>query len=77
MEIILELENSDLIIEFEPSFFDENFSDREDLRWNLHHGNHSEFMGDVFSSSSASKSICQCLQTELRLCGGYNEEKLR
>jgi len=77
MEIYLELENSDLIIEFESSFFDQNFSDQTEVCWNLHHGNYTPIMGDVFPSTYASESICQCLQTQLRLCSGYNEAKLR
>ena len=77
MEFTFEFENSDFVVEFESSFFNENFSDREDLRWNLHHGNYTPIVGDVFSRTYGSESICQCVPQELRLCSGYNAEKLR
>ena len=77
MEIRLELENSDLIVEFDCDFLCENFSDREDLRWNLHHGNHTPVVANVFGSTHGSESAGQCVPQELRLCSGYDEVKLR
>ncbi len=76
MEFILEIENSDFVIEFDASFLCENFSDRENLRWNLHHGNHTPIMANVFCSTPASESRSNSLLPPVRLCGGYNEEKL-
>ena len=77
MEFTFELEDSDLIIEFESSFFDQNFSDQTELRWNLHHGNYTPTLGTLFPSTHGGESICECVPQELRLCSGYNAEKLR
>ena len=72
MEIRLELENSDLIVEFDCDFLCENFSDREDLRWNLHNGNYTPIVADVFNSTSASESRPYDLLPTLRLCCGHD-----
>ena len=78
MEIRFELEDrDDIVVEFDCDFLCENFSDREDLRWNLHNGNYTPIVANVFCGSSASESIGQCVPQELRLCSGYDEVKLR
>jgi hypothetical protein len=76
MEFTFELENSDLVFEFEPSFFSENFSDRTAVQWKFHNGNHTQLMANVFCSPPASESRPYDLLSTMRLCGGYNEEKL-
>ena len=76
MEFILEIENSDFVIEFDASFLCENFSDRTEVQWKLHHGNHTPIMANVFCSPSASEGRPNSLLPPVRLCSGYNEEKL-
>jgi len=49
MEFILELEDSDLIIDFEPDFLCENFSDRTALRWEFRNKNYTGTMANVFN----------------------------
>ena len=48
MEIILELENSDLVIEFNSDILYENYSDRTEVQWRFHHGTSSGVLANVF-----------------------------
>ena len=49
MEITLELENSDLVIDFEPDFLCGNVSDKTQVRWKLQNGGNSYSLADVFN----------------------------
>ena len=69
MEIVLELENSDLIIEFTPDVFDQNFSDRTEVRWDFQHGTHSAIMASLLVELPEIRDTSPYLYTTLRLCG--------
>jgi len=68
MEIILELENSDLVIEFEPNFVRENFSDRTGVLWKFHNGTHSGVLADMFDCLQEDTDTRTNLLPTLRLC---------
>ena len=69
MEIVFESENSDLVIEFEPNFVCENFSDRTEVLWKFQNGTYSTILADVFCSTPKSEGESGCLLPTLRLCG--------
>ena len=52
MEITLELEDSDLVIDFEPDFLCGNVSDQTQVRWKLQNGGNSYSVADVFDGVS-------------------------
>ena len=49
MEITLELENSDLVIDFEPEFLCGNVSDQTKVQWQFHDRRNSYPLADVFN----------------------------
>ena len=69
MEFILELEDSDLVIEFIPDVFEQNFSDRTEVRWNFQYGNHSSIMASLLVELPETRDTSPYLHTTLRLCG--------
>lgn len=76
MEIRFELEDSDIVVEFDCDFLCENFSDREDLRWNLHNGNYTPIVANVFCGSSTSEGRTNSLLPTVRLRSGYDATEL-
>jgi hypothetical protein len=77
MEIRFELEDrDDIVVEFDCDFLCENFSDREDLRWNLHNGNYTPIVANVFCGSSASESRTNSLLPTVRLRCGHDATEL-
>ena len=69
MELILELENSDLVIDFTPDVFEQNFSDRTEVCWNFQHGNYSSIMASLLVELPEIRDTSPYLHTTLRLCG--------
>tara|TARA_R110002020_G_scaffold457992_1_gene675143 strand:- start:3595 stop:3795 length:201 start_codon:yes stop_codon:yes gene_type:complete len=50
MEITFELEDSDIIVDFEPDFdLAVNCTDIEKVQWKFQNGNHTGVVADVFS----------------------------
>ena len=49
MEITFELENSDLVIDFEPEFLCGNVSDQTQVQWQLHNRGNSHTLANVFN----------------------------
>jgi len=72
MEIRFELEDSDLVIEFDSDFLCENFSDRTEVLWKFQHGTHTPVVANVFNSTSASESRPYDLLPTLRLRCGHD-----
>lgn len=48
MEIIVELEDSNLVIEFEPDFMQQNFADHSQVQWELPNSPNTRRLADVF-----------------------------
>jgi hypothetical protein len=48
MEIKFELENSDIVADFEPDFRLPNLCDTEKVQWKFSHGKNSHTVADVF-----------------------------
>ena len=69
MEIILELENSDLVIEFTPDVFDQNFSDSTEVCWNFQDETHSGIMASLLFDLSEDQDSSEYLLPTVRLCG--------
>ena len=68
MEIVFESENSDLVIEFASDVFDENFSDRTEVRWNFSNKTHSAIMASLLDNLPEDGDSSYYLHTTLRLC---------
>tara|TARA_Y100001951_G_C11286143_1_gene268824 strand:+ start:689 stop:931 length:243 start_codon:yes stop_codon:yes gene_type:complete len=71
MEIILELENSNLVIEFEPDFMRQNFADHNQVQWQLPNEPNTRRLDDVFSLVSEEQSNVgagDCLECLRLLC---------
>jgi hypothetical protein len=69
MEIILELENSDLVIEFDSNILYENYSDRTEVQWRFHDGTSSGVMADVFDCLQENSDTRTNLLPAVRLFG--------
>ena len=78
MEIIVELEDSDLVIEFEPDFMQQNFADHSEVQWQLSNGPNTRRLADVFTLISEEQSnvgerdcldclrlLCRCNKTKI------------
>ena len=61
MEIVFESENTDIVIEFESSVFDQNFSDSTEVCWNFQNETHSGIMAslliDLFEDQDSSEYL--------------------
>ena len=69
MEIKFELEDSDIVADFEPDFnIPINCVDIEKVRWKFQDGTHTRVVADVFSNSQISRSRRTYLLPDLRLC---------
>lgn len=69
MEFTLELENSDLVIDFTPDVFEQNFSDRTEVCWNFQDGTHSAIVASLLVELPETGDKSPYLHTTLRLCG--------
>ena len=69
MEIILELENSDLVIEFTPDVNDQNFSDSTEVCWNFQNETHSGVMASLLIDLSEDQDSSEYLLPTVRLRG--------
>ena len=69
MGITFELENSDIVVDFEPDFdLSINCVDIEKVRWKFQDGTHTRVVADVFSNPQTSRSSRTYLLPDLRLC---------
>ena len=68
MEITFELEDSDIVADFEPDFdLSVNCCDIEKVQWKFQDGTHSGVVADVFSKPQTSRSRRTYLLPDLRL----------
>ena len=75
MEITLELEDSDLIIEFEPDFdVASNSVDIEKVRWKFQDGTHSGAMAGLLRSTPKHEYTSARLPQTVRLCDRCDED---
>ena len=66
MEITLELEDSDLIVDFDPEFdVAINCVDIEKVQWQFQDGNHSPIVADVFSFATEGRSTTTYIYPDL------------
>ena len=69
MEIKFELEDSDIVVDFEPDFdIPINCCDIGKVQWKFQDGTHSGVVADVFSKPQVSRSRRTYLLPYLRLC---------
>ena len=69
MEFTLELEDSDLVIDFTLDVFEQNFSDRTEVCWDFQYGNHSSIMASLLDELPETRDSSPYLHTTLRLRG--------
>ena len=75
MEITLELEDSDLIIDFEPDFdLSINCVDIEKVCWKFQDGTHSGAMAGLFGGTPKHEYTSTRLPQTVRLCDRRNED---
>ena len=69
MEIKLELENSDIVADFDPEFdVASNCTDIEKVQWKFQNGTHTRVVADVFGSPEDGRSSTTYILPALRLC---------
>ena len=67
MEIVFESENTDIVIEFESSVFDQNFSDSTEVCWNFQNETHSGIMASLLIDLSEDQDSSEYLLPTVRL----------
>ena len=74
MEIIFELEDSDIAFDFIPDFRMPNHSDQTKVQWQFQHDADQEYMDDVFFKFQAEEPILKSRLSleDLRLLFRYN-----
>tara|TARA_R100000781_G_scaffold114919_1_gene87864 strand:+ start:604 stop:813 length:210 start_codon:yes stop_codon:yes gene_type:complete len=69
MEIVFESENTDIVIEFESSVFDQNFSDSTEVCWNFQNETHSGTMASLLFDLFEDQDSSEYLLPTMRLRG--------
>jgi len=78
MEIKFELEDSDLVVEFEPDFgIPINCCDIGKVQWNFQDGTHSRTMASLFHSTPKYEHASTRLPQIVRLCDRCDEDIIR
>ena len=74
MEITFELEDSDIVVDFEPDFVPSiNCVDIEKVQWSFQDGTHTGVVASLLGSTPEHEHSTTHLLPSVRLCGGCDE----
>jgi len=78
MEITFELEDSDIVVDFEPDFGPSiNCVDIEKVQWTFQDGTHTRAMASLFHSTPEYEHASTRLPQTVRLCDRCDEDIIR